>query len=94
MAPPVVEASEPVEAVESEPVSEESDTSETRFDEVLDGELTLRQWQKQAEKEYIQRALERTGWNITRAAALLGMKRPRLSQLVKEHGLTSKPNNG
>jgi len=28
-----------------------------------------------------------TDGNITRAATLLGMKRPRLSQLVKQYGL-------
>ncbi|MFO0023517.1 MAG: helix-turn-helix domain-containing protein [Deltaproteobacteria bacterium] len=33
------------------------------------------------------RALEETNGNITRAAALLGMKRPRLSLLVKEYEL-------
>ena len=32
-------------------------------------------------------ALDETGGNITRAAAMLGMKRPRLSQIVKELGL-------
>ncbi len=35
----------------------------------------------------ILRALDETNGNITRAAQLLGMKRPRLSQLVKQYGL-------
>ena len=39
------------------------------------------------ERECIARALGDAGGNITRAAALLGMKRPRLSQLVKQYGL-------
>jgi DNA-binding NtrC family response regulator len=39
------------------------------------------------ERECILRALEETEGNITRAAALLGMKRPRLSQIIKELGL-------
>jgi sigma-54 specific flagellar transcriptional regulator A len=37
----------------------------------------------------IKRALADTNGNITRAASLLGMKRPRLSQLVKAYGLGS-----
>jgi sigma-54 specific flagellar transcriptional regulator A len=44
---------------------------------------------KQLERECIQRALEETSGNITRAAQLLGMKRPRLSQLVKQYGLAA-----
>ena len=44
---------------------------------------------KRLEQECISRALIETGGNITRAAALLGMKRPRLSQLVKQYQLTS-----
>ncbi len=83
----------PLEREAIEPETEPEEPS-NNYDEVLDGELTLRQWQKQAEREYIERALERTGWNITRAAALLGMKRPRLSQLVKEHGLSSRTQTG
>lgn len=61
---------------------------ESTFDTVLDGDLSLRQWQKKMERDYIEKALGRTDWNITQAAKLLGMKRPRLSQLVKEHELT------
>ena len=37
----------------------------------------------------IARALVESGGNITRAANLLGMKRPRLSQLVKQYKLAS-----
>lgn len=37
------------------------------------------------ERDCIARALAESGGNITRAAALLGMKRPRLSQLVKHY---------
>ena len=39
------------------------------------------------ERECIVRALGEAGGNITKAATLLGMKRPRLSQLVKQYGL-------
>jgi DNA-binding NtrC family response regulator len=42
---------------------------------------------KALERECIVRALSETKGNITQAATLLGMKRPRLSQLVKEYGL-------
>ena len=44
---------------------------------------------RRIERDCIVRALTETGGNITRAAALLGMKRPRLSQLVKQYGLFS-----
>jgi len=42
------------------------------------------------ERAHIAQVLERMGGNITRAAQLLKMKRPRLSQLLKEHGMTAK----
>lgn len=50
-------------------------------------EISLKQMKKRLEKECIHRALEQSDGNITQAAKLLKMKRPRLSQLVKEHGL-------
>jgi DNA-binding NtrC family response regulator/tetratricopeptide (TPR) repeat protein len=53
------------------------------------GGVSLFEMKKVLERECIERALAETGGNITRAAALLGMKRPRLSQLVKEYGLCS-----
>lgn len=42
---------------------------------------------RQIERDCIARALTETKGNITKAATLLGMKRPRLSQLVKQYGL-------
>jgi DNA-binding NtrC family response regulator len=42
---------------------------------------------KKLERECIARALTEAGGNITKAAQLLGMKRPRLSQLVKQYKL-------
>ena len=42
---------------------------------------------REIERDCIARALAESQGNITRAAALLGMKRPRLSQLVKQYGL-------
>jgi transcriptional regulator with GAF, ATPase, and Fis domain len=56
---------------------------------VLDGKVSLRSMMRNVERECIQRALLAAGGNITRAAALLGMKRPRLSQLVKQYRLAA-----
>ncbi|MEC7526067.1 MAG: sigma 54-interacting transcriptional regulator [Myxococcota bacterium] len=42
---------------------------------------------KDLERAAVERALQETNGNISRAAALLGMKRPRLSQLASEYGL-------
>jgi len=53
--------------------------------------LSLKELKTRIEIECITEALTRAGGNITRAADLLGMKRPRLSQLIKEHGLSVEP---
>jgi transcriptional regulator with GAF, ATPase, and Fis domain len=50
--------------------------------------LSLKELKTKIEVECITEALTRARGNITRAAELLGMKRPRLSQLIKEHGIT------
>jgi DNA-binding NtrC family response regulator len=42
----------------------------------------------------VERALAETDGNITRAARLLGMKRPRLSQLLKEYGASGAGGDG
>ena len=47
---------------------------------------SLSDMKREIERECIARALEESRGNITRAATLLGMKRPRLSQLVKQYG--------
>jgi DNA-binding NtrC family response regulator len=49
--------------------------------------LSLKELKTKIEVECISEALSRARGNITRAADLLGMKRPRLSQLIKEHGI-------
>ncbi len=49
--------------------------------------VSLADIKKQIERDCMARALGETDGNITRAATLLGMKRPRLSQLVKQYGL-------
>jgi transcriptional regulator with GAF, ATPase, and Fis domain len=48
---------------------------------------SLKEYKKHIEVECITSALAEASGNITRAAELLGMKRPRLSQLIKEHGI-------
>ncbi|MBW2461233.1 MAG: sigma 54-interacting transcriptional regulator [Deltaproteobacteria bacterium] len=53
------------------------------------GGISLRDLKKEIERDLVQRALAECDGNISRAAGLLGMKRPRLSQLVKEYGLRS-----
>ena len=53
------------------------------------GGTRLADMKKKLEQECIARALVDSGGNITRAAALLGMKRPRLSQLVKQYNFAT-----
>lgn len=48
---------------------------------------SLREIKRQVEIACITRALDDANSNITKAAVMLGMKRPRLSQLVKEYGI-------
>ena len=62
--------------------------SEVAYAQVRSG-TSLHDMKRIIERECIARALGDAGGNITRAAALLGMKRPRLSQLVKQYGLGS-----
>ncbi|MFO0681605.1 MAG: sigma 54-interacting transcriptional regulator [Sandaracinus sp.] len=57
------------------------------YNEVRAGSTSLFDMKKRLERECIVRALVESNGNITRAATLLGMKRPRLSQLVKEYEL-------
>jgi DNA-binding NtrC family response regulator/tetratricopeptide (TPR) repeat protein len=47
--------------------------------------LSLKELKTRIEIECIREALEQTGGNITKAAVRLGMKRPRLSQLIKQY---------
>ena len=61
---------------------------DTAYQHAQDSGLSLKELKRRIELECITRALADAGGNITRAADLLGMKRPRLSQLVKEHGIS------
>jgi len=62
---------------------------EAIYERVREGDGSLLEMKKVIERECIVRALSETDGNITQAAALLGMKRRRLSQLVKQHGLSA-----
>jgi DNA-binding NtrC family response regulator/tetratricopeptide (TPR) repeat protein len=64
-----------------------ADLEELMYHRVRRGESSLFEMKKSLERECIVRALRETDGNITQAASLLGMKRPRLSQLVKQYGL-------
>ncbi len=71
------------------PLGLERDRSEVDavYERIRGGGVPLFEMRKEIEKGCIARALGEAGGNITRAANLLGMKRPRLSQLVREYGL-------
>jgi DNA-binding NtrC family response regulator len=71
------------------PVGEQanSDTLRLAYDEIRTQGTTLSDLKRNIERECIRQALTESNGNITRAADLLGMKRPRLSQLVKQYGL-------
>ena len=63
-------------------------STEMVYAEIRSG-TKLADMKRKLEQECIARALVEAGGNITRAAKLLGMKRPRLSQLVKQYELGS-----
>ena len=67
----------------------ESGATSVAYAQVRQGAVSLSDMKRQIERDCIARALAETKGNITRAAALLGMKRPRLSQLVKQYGLAA-----
>jgi DNA-binding NtrC family response regulator len=52
------------------------------INQVIDQRLGLAELKKRLEQECIRHALLRTQGNITQAAAILQMKRPRLSQII------------
>ncbi len=67
----------------------EASATAVAYAQVRHGAVSLSDIKRQIERDCIARALLETKGNITRAAALLGMKRPRLSQLVKQYGLAA-----
>ena len=72
----------------SETARPSADPTEVAYDSIRGG-VSLHDLKRRIEEECIARALAESKGNITKAAALLGMKRPRLSQLVKQYGLGS-----
>ena len=68
--------------------TDEARATSVAYAQVRAGGTSLPDIKRQIERDCIARALTETRGNITRAASLLGMKRPRLSQLVKQYGLT------
>jgi two-component system nitrogen regulation response regulator NtrX len=49
--------------------------------------VPLRTFRAQCEKEYIERVLQHTNWNVSRAAELLGVQRTHLHQKMSAHGI-------
>jgi transcriptional regulator with GAF, ATPase, and Fis domain/Tfp pilus assembly protein PilF len=74
--------------------SSEASATAVAYSQVRAGGTSLPDIKRQIERDCIARALAETKGNITRAAALLGMKRPRLSQLVKQYGLMAVSSEG
>ncbi len=71
--------------LERAPPAASSSATDVAYAHVRSG-VSLGEMKRQIERDCIARALAESGGNITRAAGLLGMKRPRLSQLVKQYG--------
>ena len=49
--------------------------------------LTLREYRGRAEKEYILSTLDEVGWNISRAATILGVERTNLHKKMRSYGI-------
>lgn len=83
------EAAEPSVSATAEktPAPKELSEVEVVYDKIRHGGVSLFDMRRDLERGCIARAMDEAHGNITRAAALLGMKRPRLSQLVREYGL-------
>jgi transcriptional regulator with GAF, ATPase, and Fis domain len=73
---------------------DEANATAVAYAQVRQGAVSLTDIKRQIERDCIARALRETKGNITRAAALLGMKRSRLSQLVKQYGLMAASTEG
>ena len=78
----------PEEGVLSEVRRESAPPSDlpATFDEA--GErLTLRDYRSRAEKDYILQTLDEVGWNISRAATILGVERTNLHKKMRSYGI-------
>jgi DNA-binding NtrC family response regulator len=89
-----VAVDEESDPAESPLPSVEASATAVAYSQVRGGMTSLPDIKRQIERDCIARALAETKGNITRAAALLGMKRPRLSQLVKQYGLAAVSSEG
>ncbi len=89
--PAVVESTDEVVDIDAsgELPRDEAGATAIAYACVRQGSVSLADLKRQIERDCVARALAETHGNITKAAALLGMKRPRLSQLVKQYGLTA-----
>jgi transcriptional regulator with GAF, ATPase, and Fis domain len=78
----------PEEGVLSEGRRESASSSDlpSKVDEA--GErLTLRDYRSRAEKNYIMETLDEVGWNISRAATILGVERTNLHKKMRSYGI-------
>jgi transcriptional regulator with GAF, ATPase, and Fis domain len=90
-----VDSGDPEGAESDAPLPQiEANATSVAYAQVRQGSVSLSDMKRQIERDCIARALAETKGNITRAAALLGMKRPRLSQLVKQYGLAAVSSEG
>jgi two-component system NtrC family response regulator len=48
----------------------------------------------QVEKDFVWKALERAGWNVTRAAETVGMQRPNFHALMRKYGIRARGEEG
>jgi transcriptional regulator with GAF, ATPase, and Fis domain len=81
----VVERVEVFESAQSS-AAQAHEPTEAVYRAVRAGDGSLPDLKRQIERACIERALTETNGNITQAARLLGMKRPRVSQLVNGFG--------
>ncbi len=79
--------SAPTQGTSPHPNGDGASATDVAYAAIRSG-ISLGDLKRDIERECIARALAEAGGNITRAAGLLGMKRPRLSQLVKQYGFT------
>jgi two-component system nitrogen regulation response regulator NtrX len=51
------------------------------------GKVSLKEYREEQEKAFILAALDETGWNVSRAAALLGLERTNLHKKISGYDL-------
>ncbi len=63
------------------------DDSDSRRLSSLLGKMSLKEFREEQERAFIIAALDETGWNVSRAAALLGLERTNLHKKISGYGL-------